>query len=293
MNAVDIPEGGFCPEYYAHQEYMARFEAKHGMRSLAEFNRPVSDTPRPLVAYGPEDEDEFATDTKSSEPTERVTQAAQLTPQPLSALEKLQASGPADIEDVIAAFKADNGIVDAPRQERRSRRKPGEIERAAQAARQYLEADGGAQPVEAVLAAVLDATGLTVPENGKGRTRFLDLAGLQSRPHYRSGRTGCEYTEWYIPQDSQVQAIPTQSASIPPASASNPTAPQRPHFRSASIHSQSAGNPGRSASILSRLLPRSRVSTHPNSLGRGHRSRLSGPAGSVGFPFSRATFPRP
>jgi len=77
---------------------MAAFEAKHGMASLAEFNKPTSHTPRALVAYGPDEEDEFA----------------QSTPQPLSAMEKLQASGPADIDEIIAAYKTDNGIVDQP-----------------------------------------------------------------------------------------------------------------------------------------------------------------------------------
>ena len=280
MNAIELPLDEICPEGRAHLEYMARFEAKHGMQSLAEFNKLTSDTPRPRVAYAPDDEDEFATDTKSSEPTERATQSAQLTPQPLSALEKLQASGPADIEDIIAAFKADNGIVGTPRQERRSRRKPSEIAEMAQAARQYLEQDGGAQPVEAVLAAVLDATGLTVPESGSSRTRFLSEAGIESRRHYRTGRTGCEYTEWSITQDSPVNA--------PSAFASNPD----PH--SQVIPSGSAATPAQIATNPER------IASNPPERGAGIASNR-GPFASnlparlrrvLGFTPSRAPFPR-
>jgi hypothetical protein len=161
---------------------------------------------------------------ESQAPTEPVTEPEQ----PKTALEKLQARDELPtMDELIDAFKADNGL----------RRTPDERIRAVAAARTYLLENGG-QPARDVREYVRDLTGYSVPRNGKGRTRFLREAGIERRPHYRKGRTGREYTEWFIPQDSPVQVIAGrasnpegQSASNPAQSASNPPVAETPSDR--------------------------------------------------------------
>jgi hypothetical protein len=153
-----------------------------------------------------------------------VTETA---PQPSSAMETLRAAGPADIDDIIAAYKIDNGLSgqSLPQQEdaedqpqpvkphRAHAHNADPIREAADIARQYVE-DHGAERTQTVDAYVFDVSGLRVPRSGGSRMRFLRLAGLTTSACHSRGKRGCDHYN-YVKANS---ATPETKPEIEPES---------------------------------------------------------------------------